>query len=348
MAGALRANLDREGVVISPALSAIAISGTLRGFPNPPAMSFARRSRAALDAIVISGTLRGFPNPPAMSFARRSRAALDAIVRVAVVAFVAASSQVRAAPPRVELVERVTEDACDRARAFDIADQGAEAQHARRLCRLQQFEHRLAAERRQEVAAELQARDARLAAWLDSKQPTRALRPLAIEGFAGSGVMTYGLAVTWMVLSRLELAGRIGWRNMTCANEFSNNGADCTRQGLGLGARWFLGSHDFGPFLGAGLTMSESHLQVATSTPEMGFTLLKGDGRAHSAGGSAGMHLAYRGLRLSLEYIYEHVYFTGANLEDPQKTPSEPLRVIWRDSLKQDRHGLRFQAGYAF
>jgi hypothetical protein len=90
---------------------------------------------------------------------------------------------------------------------------------------------------------------------------------------------------------------------------------------------------------------------VATSTPEMGFTLLKGDGRAHSASASAGVHLAFRGLRMSLEYIYEHVYFTGANLDatqDKQKPPNEPLRVIWRDSLNQDRHGIRFQAGYAF
>ncbi len=30
------------------------------------------------------------------------------------------------------------------------------------------------------------------------------------------------------------------------------------------------------------------------------------------------------------------------------KTPNEDLRVVWRDSLKQDRHGIRFQVGYAF
>src|SRR4051795_11173840 len=32
--------------------------GTLKGFPNPPAMSSARRSRAALDAIVIGSRPR--------------------------------------------------------------------------------------------------------------------------------------------------------------------------------------------------------------------------------------------------------------------------------------------------
>ena len=279
-----------------------------------------------------------------------SRAAVStAIFAGCVASGVAFPRAAGAAPPRVELVERVTEDACDRARAFEITDEGPEAQHARRLCRLQQFEHRLAAERRQEVAAEGQARDARMATWLEYKQPTRALRPIAIEGFAGSGMLTYGAGLSWVVLRRLELAGRVGWRKMTCANEFSNTGADCTRQGLGLGARWFLGNHDFGPFVGAGLTVSESHLQVATSTPETGFMLLKGEGRAHSASASAGVHLAHRGLRLSLEYIYEHVYFTGATTGDGRmKTPNEPLRVIWRDSLNQDRHGIRFQAGYAF
>jgi hypothetical protein len=55
------------------------ITGTLRGFPNPPAMSFAQQSCATLYAIMISGTLRGFPNPPAMSFAQQSCATLYAI-----------------------------------------------------------------------------------------------------------------------------------------------------------------------------------------------------------------------------------------------------------------------------
>jgi len=39
--------------------------GTLKGFPNPPAMVRRRQSRRAPHAIFM-GTLKGFPNPPAM------------------------------------------------------------------------------------------------------------------------------------------------------------------------------------------------------------------------------------------------------------------------------------------
>ena len=53
-------------------------------------------------------------------------------------------------------------------------------------------------------------------------------------------------------------------------------------------------------------------------------------------------------LRLSLEYVYEYVFYTGATLNDMQHTPSEDLRVIWYDSLHADRHGVRFQVGFAF
>ena len=100
--------------------------------------------------------------------------------------------------------EEVSGDACDRARAFDIDDASPAAQHARRSCRLQHFEIRLAAERRQAQAAELDARETRVQAWIDATQPVRVVRPLAILGFLGSGLATYGLAFSWDVLRRLS------------------------------------------------------------------------------------------------------------------------------------------------
>jgi hypothetical protein len=60
------------------------------------------------------------------------------------------------------------------------------------------------------------------------------------------------------------------------------------------------------------------------------------------------VQLAVSSVRLSAEYIFEYVFYTGANLNDPQHTPSEDLNAIWKDSLKQDRHGVRFQVGFAF
>src|SRR6185437_12903869 len=54
-------------------------SGTLGGFPSPPAKSSARRSRATLTRSIR--TVGGFPSPPAKSSARRSRATLTRSIR---------------------------------------------------------------------------------------------------------------------------------------------------------------------------------------------------------------------------------------------------------------------------
>jgi hypothetical protein len=75
--------------------------------------------------------------------------------------------------------------------------------------------------------------------------------------------------------------------------------------------------------------------------------VLAGEGRANSVSPSAGVQLSAKGLRMSLEYVFEYIYYTGAN-EDKQKAPSEDLRIVWRDSLRVDRHGVRFEVGYAF
>jgi len=210
-------------------------------------------------------------------------------------------------PTNVDMVERLSDDACDRARAFELGDDSPAAQHARRLCRLQQYERRLAAERRQELAAEIQARDTRLVAWLDANQPARVLRPIALEGFTGTGLTSYGVAVTWSVLRQVELGARVGWRKMTCSDDFGSNGADCTRRGIGATVRWFLSDRDFTPFIGGGMMITTSHLQVATGRGDGGLIVLKGNGSGHSANVSAGLHLSARWLRASLEYVYEYV-----------------------------------------
>ena len=78
-------------------------------------------------------------------------------------------------------------------------------------------------------------------------------------------------------------------------------------------------------------------------------TFLDGNGRAHSVEPvRRRCSCAVSYVRLSLEYVFEYVFYTGANLNDMQTTPSEDLRVIWEDSLDQDRHGVRFQVGFAF
>jgi hypothetical protein len=248
-------------------------------------------------------------------------------------------------------VEELSDDPCERARAFEPQDATLTAQKARRACRLAVFERRMADERRQAAVAEQQTREAWLQKWAVTTQPARVLNPMAVEVFGGSGIANYGLVFSWTVLRQLEIAARVGQRQMTCAaNSFSGSGGDCTRTTWNGGLRYFLGDRDFTPFVGAAFSTTSASLAIL-KVDQMnggGTTFLQGNGRANSVSASGGLQLAYSYLRLSLEYIFEYVFYTGANLSDMQKTPSEDLRLVWADSLRQDRHGVRFQVGFAF
>jgi hypothetical protein len=245
--------------------------------------------------------------------------------------------------------EEVPEDPCVRSVSLDPGDTSVAAQKARRACRLERFEQRLAQERRQEVAAGETARDAWVQKWMVGTQPSRVLHPMAVEAFAGSGIVNYGAAFSWDVLSHLELAARIGQRQMSCADQFSGTSADCTRTTWGAGVRWIMGDRDFSPFVGTAFSSTNAALKIL-HYDQMANTsnFLDGKGRAHSVSLSGGLQLAISYVRLSLEYLYEYVFYTGANLNDPQLSPSEELRAVWEDSLRQDRHGVRFQVGVAF
>jgi len=247
-------------------------------------------------------------------------------------------------------VDVIPEEPCARARSFDPKDASAAAQHARRACRLEAFEQRMAEERRRQVVAGDDARDAWIQKWMVGTQPARVLHPMAVEAFGGSGIVNYGAAFSWNVLRNLELAARIGQRKMSCTDP--NTGAtdaDCTRTTWGAGVRWILGDRDFSPFFGTAFSSTNAPLKVNHYDPMTGATtFLDGNGRAQSVSLSGGLQLAVSYVRLSLEYLYEYVFYTGANLNDMQKSPSEDLRAVWDDSLGQDKHGVRFQVGFAF
>jgi hypothetical protein len=246
-------------------------------------------------------------------------------------------------------VDEIPEDPCARARSFEPQDYSQAAMRARRACRLAAFERRMTDERRQQVASEQGARDAAVEKWFVASQPSRVLHPMAIEIYGGSGIVNYGAAFSWNVLRHVELSARAGRREMSCADQFTGTGADCTRTTLGGGVRWIIGDRDFSPFVGTGFSTTSAPLKVVHFNPMDGSsTFLDGKGNAHSANLSGGFQLAVSYFRLSLEYIYEYVFYTGANLNDMQQTPSEDLRTIWYDSLHQDRHGIRFQVGFAF
>jgi opacity protein-like surface antigen len=246
-------------------------------------------------------------------------------------------------------IDEVPEDPCARARSFDPRDTTLTAQHARRACRLEAFELRMAEERKQQVVAQQDARDAWIQKWFSGTQPGRVINPMAIEAFAGSGIANYGVVFSWTVLRQLEVAARLGQRQMTCAaDQFNGTGGDCTRTIWNIGLRYFLGDRDFSPFVGAGFSSTHASLAILHSDPMSGTNFLQGNGRANSLNASAGVQLAVSYVRLSLEYIFEYEIYTGANKNDMQKTPNEDLRLVWEDSLNQDRHGFRFQVGFAF
>jgi hypothetical protein len=246
-------------------------------------------------------------------------------------------------------VDEIPEDPCARARSFEPQDGSQAAQRARRACRLAAFERRMADERRQAVASEQTSRDAAVEKWFLATQPTRVLRPMAVEVFGGSGIINYGAAFSWNVVRNVELAARVGRREMSCSDQYSGAGADCTRTTLSGGVRWIIGDRDFSPFVGTAFSTTAAPLKVVHYDPMTNAsTFLDGKGSAHSVNLSGGLQLATGYVRLSVEYLYEYIFYTGANLYDPMRTPSEDLRTIWSDSLYQDRHGVRFQVGFAF
>jgi hypothetical protein len=170
-------------------------------------------------------------------------------------------------------VEEVPENPCERARSFDPQDDGEMAQRARRACRLAVFEQRMTNTRREQVAAEQRAQEAAVERWLEKSETARVVHPMAIEGFAGSGIVNYGLTFSWNVLRQLELGAHLGQRQMSCIDQNFGTTADCTRTTWSLGVRWFLLDKDFSPFVGTGFsststwTTAPANLSRATAAP---------------------------------------------------------------------------------
>lgn len=246
------------------------------------------------------------------------------------------------------LVQVVPDDPCEQARALEEDDDSPTAEHLRRACRLRRFDDRLAYERRQEVIAAEQVRSGRIQRWLDDTQPARVTRPFSIDGFAGTGFASYGLSAAWAFLRKAELSAWFGRRAISCATLSSPDGGDCTRTAWGFRGRWYLLANRISPFLGAGMTITSSHLQIVQDGSNGGSALLSGSGRANSYTLDAGAQLAYAAFRLSVEYQYEKAYYTGASGDDPKKIPSAALNSVWSNSLNDDRHGVRVQVGFAF
>lgn len=246
------------------------------------------------------------------------------------------------------LVEIVPDNPCEQALGLPYDDESPKSQAIRRACHLERFEKRLTIEREGSVVVAEKIRDARIERWIDQTQPARATKPFFVDAFLGTGLATYGLAAGWDVIRDLELAVWIGRRSISCDDIYAPGAADCSRTSYGFHGRWYALTSKFTPFLGAGLSITGSHLQIVTYPPSGGSMLETGSGRANSVNISGGLQVAISAFRLSVEYVYEYAFYTGASLDDMKKTPSTDLNNIWSSSLNQDRNGIRAQVGYAF
>ena len=79
---------------------------------------------------------------------------------------------------------------------------------------------------------------------------------------------------------------------------------------------------EFSPFVGT--AFSSTSRAAADHRPADKATVPQGHGNAHSLSGSAGLQLATGYVRLSLEYLYEYLFYTGANLNDPHTRRARP------------------------
>ena len=245
------------------------------------------------------------------------------------------------------LVQQQPEDPCEGARALDIADTTPAAENLRRACRLERFEDRLATDRSQQVAVQEQTREARIQQWIDRTQPWRVTRPLAFEGFFGSGLVSYGVGFSWDLLRHASVGAWLGWRPISCQDMHGNSTSACGRQAYGLRARWYLLDQNFTPFVDTGLAFMSSDLALCTN--EYCYSnYVAGSGRANSLNLGAGLAFGFRSFRMSIEYVFEYTFYTGASLNDDKKTPSPLLDTALSSSLHADRNGARFEVGYAF
>ncbi len=263
---------------------------------------------------------------------------------VVLLVLVAAAAKARAQ----SLVEVVPEDPCEQARLLDEDDDSPPAEHVRRACRLRRFGQKLEAERQEDIMAAENAREARIQRWVDNTQPPRVTRPFSIEGFAGTGISSYGLAASWAFLRQADLSAWFGRRAISCDTVNATGAGDCTRTSYGFHGRWYLAGTKLSPYLGTGMTFTSAHLQIVQSGSNGGGNLVSGSGRASSYNVQAGMQVAYQRFRASVEYVYEHAFYTGANTADMYNKPSPALNSVWSTSLNDDRHGFRVQAGCAF
>jgi hypothetical protein len=247
-------------------------------------------------------------------------------------------------------VDRVPDlDPCVEAASYPDEDQSPEAAHARRRCRLEEAERKKMLDRQWADWNEWPKREKAMQTWIEQQGlPARVQRPNAADGFLGTGVAHYGLAVAGVFWPNLEGELWGGWGSSAHVNGSGDLHDD--RRCLGLRAKWLpIERGNVTPFLAAGAAGCLASLSLFSFNSTAHGDTFGADGVGHFATGSAGLTVTTSvGVRFSLEYIFMWAYYVQASQGTGQRMHDPVLRDAFRDTLAANRHGVRFQVGYAF
>jgi len=250
---------------------------------------------------------------------------------------------------------------CSEAAAYFPEDESPESTRARKRCRLETFEQRLDDDRLQKEIQAENDRDKTVETWVDKQDiPVRVFRRYAIDGYLGSGVTTYGLAVSGVLLPWLEAELSLGRRDLN--GSISNGYFQDSRTCWGGRFKWLMRSHgNLTPFASVGALDCSATVQLTSynvgptigplppGTPNTFSGTNAGSAAAHLVAGAAGLAwMEKSGVRASVEYVFTYAFYTQAVLNDAMHTLDPNLAGAWTDRLATERNGFRVQVGYAF
>jgi len=245
-------------------------------------------------------------------------------------------------------MERVPElPPCADAASYPEGDDSPAAEHARRRCRLEQLEQRKNYERQWAAWVAWNQQKQTTQAWMDRVGiPARVTRRYAVDGFLATGFSHYGVTVAGILLPSLEAEVWLGFGNAENASNVGDLHDD--RRCLGGRLKWLpIERGNLTPFFAGGAAGCTATLQFISFTGQGGGS--DGSGVTHALTASLGATwTTTMGLRFSLEYIFAWAFYvqasdnTGAHPHDPM------MQAAFENTLASDRHGVRFQVGYAF
>ena len=288
----------------------------------------------------------------------RIRRGRDVAATIAVAAGAVLLAAPRPARAELTIDHEPGSGGCAEAATYFPEDQSREATRARQRCRLERFEQRIEQDRLQKEIQAENDRDKLVQTWMDKQDiPVRVFRRIAVDGYLGGGVTTYGIAASAVMLPWLEFELSVGRRDLD--GSVSNGYLQDSRTAWGGRFKFLLrGRGNLTPFLSSGLFFCNANVagtlysQAPPTSGPGGFgsaTNDNGTANAHLFGTGGGLAwMDKSGFRASVEYIFTYAFYTQATLNDATHTEDANLTTAWTDRLSSAHHGFRVQVGYAF